>query len=365
MIRVGIAGLSASGGWAARSHLAAIRGSSDFRIEGVSASTPDSARRSAEMYGIPRGFDSIDEMAAADEIDLVVVAVRVPHHVDLVGRVIRAGTSVLCEWPLAPTEAEAGALAELARASGVRAFVGLQGRSDPSVRYIGDLVRSGAIGIVLSTSIVASGMSWGLATNDRSTYLRHRHNGATMLSIPFGHTIDVVQQCLSEIRSLSALEAVRTDQVTNRDDGSMLVATAPDQLVVQGELDGGAVLSVHYRGGRSAANNFSWQIDGTAGSLLVEGPTGHLQHGDVTIRGALDGSDALSDLTVPASFDLAPGFARADPAHAVANAYARLHVDLVTGSASVPGFDDAVRLHRLLSTIETSAESGTRLTIGC
>ncbi len=364
MIRVGIAGLSASGGWAARSHLPALRASTGFRLEGVSGSTPDSAHRAAEKYGIPRSFGSIDELAGSDDIDLVVVAVRVPHHLELVNAVIRAGTPVLCEWPLAPTLGEAESMADAARARGIGAWIGLQARSDPSIRYIGELVGRGAIGTVLSTSIVASGMSWGRSTNDRSRYLRDRSNGATMLSIPFAHSIDAVQQCLGDIVSLSALEALREERVDNRDDGSVVIATAPDQLVVQGELDGGAVLSVHYRGGRSAANNFSWQVDGSEGTLLIEGPTGHLQHGDVTIRGAIDGGTELVELPVPGGFDLAPGFARDDPAHAVANAYARLHSDLAAGGDTVPGFGDAVRLHRLLSAIETSAQSGVRVTIG-
>ncbi|MES2169520.1 MAG: Gfo/Idh/MocA family oxidoreductase [Actinomycetota bacterium] len=363
VIRVGIAGLSADGGWAARSHLPAIAASAGYSLAGVVASSPESGARAAERYGIPRSFDFIEDLAGSDDIDLVVVAVRVPHHVELVSAAIRAGKPVLCEWPLAPTLAEAKELASAVRSAGTRAWIGLQARSDPSIRYIGELVARGAIGTVLSTSVVASGMSWGRSTSTRSSYLRERSNGATMLSIPFAHSIDALQQCLGDVVRFSAFEALREEHVTNRDNGSVVIATAPDQLVVQGELDDGAVFSAHYRGGRSAASNFSWQIEGTEGSLLIEGPTGHLQHGDVTIRGAIDGGAELVELPVPERLDLAPGFARDDPAHAVANAYARLHSDFVAGETTVPGFDDALRLHGLLSAIHASAESGRRLTI--
>ena len=363
VIRVGIVGLSASGGWAARSHLPALAASDRYRLDGVAASTTESARRAADAYDIPRSFGSIEELANADEIDLVVIAVKVPHHAELVGPVMRAGKSVLCEWPLAPTADGAGELADEARRRGIHTAVGLQARSDPSIRYIRELVERGAIGTVLSTSVIASGMSWGDLTDTRSSYLRDSRNGATMLSIPFAHTVDALQHCLGPFSTLSALEALRVEQATNRDDHSIVRATAPDQLVVHGLLRDGAVVSIHFRGGRSAGTNFLWQIDGSDGVLVIEGPTGHLQHGNVTIRGAIDGASALAEIPVPALLDLAPEFPREDPAHAVANAYERLYSDLASAEATVPGFDDAVRLHRFLETISDSAQSGARTMI--
>jgi predicted dehydrogenase len=45
-------------------------------------------------------FCSAKDLADADEVDPVVISVKVSHHRDLVMPVLDAGKAVLCEWPL-------------------------------------------------------------------------------------------------------------------------------------------------------------------------------------------------------------------------------------------------------------------------
>ncbi|WP_419665120.1 hypothetical protein [Streptomyces sp. 2-1] len=49
---MGIIGLSVSGGWAAASHLPALRTLDGFDIRALSTSNPDSARRAGEQHGL-------------------------------------------------------------------------------------------------------------------------------------------------------------------------------------------------------------------------------------------------------------------------------------------------------------------------
>jgi len=44
---------------------------------------------------------------------------------------------------------------------------------------------------------------------------------------------------------------------------------ADDQVCVTGLLEGGAALSIHYRGGSSRGTNLFWEINGTEGDLQV------------------------------------------------------------------------------------------------
>ena len=44
---------------------------------------------------------------------------------------------------------------------------------------------------------------------------------------------------------------------------------ADDQVCVTGLLEGGAALSIHYRGGHSRGTNLFWEINGTEGDLQV------------------------------------------------------------------------------------------------
>jgi predicted dehydrogenase len=136
--------------------------------------------------------------------------------------------------------------------------------------------------------------------------------------------------------------------------------TTDDQIAVTGVLEGGAVASLHFRGGESAATALRWEINGTEGDLLITGDLGYLHLGRVTIRGAQRQGSALTELAVPARYHLLPELMdqQAEPFYGVANAYARLRSDLAEGTERVPTFAAAVERHRLLDRIEQAARTG-------
>jgi predicted dehydrogenase len=358
-IGLGIIGLSASGGWAAQGHLPALGAVRGFEIRALSASSPAAAKAAGEKYGIPLAFGSAEDLVRRDEVDLVVVAVKVPRHRELVLRALDAGKMVLCEWPLGNGLAEAEELTALAESSGVRSFVGLQARSAPSVCYLRDLIAGGYVGEVLSTSVIASGIGWGAEFAPGGEYLLDHSNGATMLTIPFGHAIDALTMTLGEFTHLNATLATRRRHVRNQATGQLAPMSAADQIAVSGVLEGGAVASVHFRGGMSRATNFHWEINGTDGDLLLTGSSGHLQFGQVTIYGAQGKATSPTELRVPASYSsLTHGDASgAQMWHPVAHAYERIRTDLELGTHEGPDFAHAARNHRLLDRIERAATS--------
>src|SRR5207247_4369408 len=156
-----------------------------------------------------------------------------------------------CEWPLGNGLNEAETLAALAKKKGVLAVVGLQARSAPSVAYVRDLITQGYVGEVLSTTLIGSGMGWGPTVEPYNAYLNDKQNGATMLSIAVGHTADALCYCLGEVRELSATMAMRRKTFTIAGTGETKPMNAEDQVGVSGLREGGAVFSLHYRGGVS------------------------------------------------------------------------------------------------------------------
>ncbi|MEV7866823.1 Gfo/Idh/MocA family oxidoreductase [Streptomyces sp. NPDC088124] len=357
---VGIVGLSADGGWGARGHLPALAAVAGYELRALTASTPESARKASSAFGLPESAAGTDagELAARDDVDIVVVTVRVPRHRELILPVLQAGKTVLSEWPLGNGLAQAEELASLAAGAGVRTAVGLQARSAPVVRYLRDLIADGYVGEVLSTTLVGSGGGWGRAVPERTAYVADRANGATLLTVPFGHTLDALTMVLSGFDSLTATTATRRPEVRIAETGAPLAMTAEDQIAVTGRLASGAVASLHYRGGSSRGTNLLWEINGTEGDLVVTGGTGHLQFGQVELRGSRGDEEALRPLAVPESYQLAPGLE--GPAGIVANAYAQLRADLAEGTHHVPDFAHAVAHHRLLDRITRAAETGTR-----
>ncbi len=361
-IRVGIIGLSAHGGWAARAHVPALAAAPGYELTALSASSPASARAAGDKFGVPHVYHDPADLAAADQVDLVVVSVRVPRHRELVTPALEAGKMVLSEWPLGNGLAEAEEIAGLAR--GAVTAVGLQARSAPVVRYLRDLIADGYVGTVLSTTMIASGSSWGATTSEPGqAYLVDRSQGASMLTIPFGHTVDALTMVLGDFVDVQARTAIRRPVSLDAQTSVEYIRTAPDQLVVNGSLVGGAVAAIHYRGGLSHGTNFHWEINGTEGDLVVTGPNGHLQLAPVQVFGAQAGSSGLEHLPTPSRYHAVSGVAANHPACAVAHAYESLRTDLATGTHVTPDFDHAVTIHRLLATIEASAETGRRMTL--
>jgi predicted dehydrogenase len=120
-----------------------------------------------------------------------------------------------------------------------------------------------------------------------------------MLTIPFGHTVDGLAAALGEPAVQHATLATRRAQVRDADSGDMVPMTAADQIAVTAVLPGGAVLSAHYRGGRSRGANLRWEINGTDGDLVIEAPSGHLQMALPTVLGGHGRDRALAPLEVP------------------------------------------------------------------
>jgi predicted dehydrogenase len=359
---VGIVGLQPGRSWAARAHIPALQAlSEDFEIVGVANTSLASAEKAAGATGLPRAFASVAELIAAPEIDIVAVTVKVPPHLEIVKAAIGAGKHVYCEWPLGNGLAEAEELAALARSKGVLGVVGTQARVAPEIEYLGHLIADGFVGEVLSTTLVARGGGWGGSISEKKTYayLLDRANGATMLTIPVGHTLAALRDVLGDVAEVSAVLATRRPTALAVDTGETLPVSAPDQVLVSGVLASGAPLSIHYRGGAARDNDgLVWEINGTEGDILISGPSGHTQMVQLSLKGARNGEKVFRPLEVPASYrsgwpeDVEPGN--------VARVYARMARDLREGTRSAPSFEDAVAVHRIIAAIERAAESGSR-----
>src|SRR5205823_2737609 len=214
-IRVGIIGANPDRGWAAQAHIPALKSlPDDFEITALSTTRRESADAASKLFGVSAAFDNHQDLVSRADVDVVAITVKVPYHLELATAALEAGKAVYCEWPLGNGLVEAQTLAALANKKGALAVVGLQARSAPSVAYVRDLIKQGYVGEVLSTSLIGSGLGWGATVEPFNAYLNDKKNGATMLSIPLGHTADALVHCLGEVRELSATMTVRRKSFT-------------------------------------------------------------------------------------------------------------------------------------------------------
>ncbi|MET7439588.1 Gfo/Idh/MocA family protein [Streptomyces sp. NPDC005496] len=354
-IGVGIIGGS-QGGWASISHIPALKALPDYELRAVSTSRRESAQAAAQEFGVQGAYDNHADLLAHPGVDVVVVAVKVPYHRELITAAIEAGKTVYAEWPLALNLTEADELTRRAEAAGVRTVIGLQGRYHPELRYARRLIEEGRIGRVIGTTMVASGMVWGPQTTKNHTYWFDNSQGATPLTAAALHAVDALNVTLGEFEHLSSNLVLGRREVAVSDDGGRVIpVTTPDQISLIGTLEGGAAASVFYRGGASRGDNFRWEINGTDGDIVVTAPWGNLQVTDLTVEAGFGEDATVAPLEIPAEYtsDIPPGLA--GPSRNVAALYTKLARDLRDGTHTVPDFTYALRRHRFLDAVERSS----------
>lgn len=170
-----------------------------YRIAGIANPSAASATAAAHDLGNVRAFSSVKELVDSPEVDLIAITVKVPHHAELVRLALGAGKHVLCEWPLA----EAEDLAALAACSGLVAAVGLQAVFAPAIDGLAEIMESGVLGSILSSTLVGYGMTWGREIEQRNAYLLDATNGATTLTLAIGHALSAVEAALGRITAVS------------------------------------------------------------------------------------------------------------------------------------------------------------------
>ena len=361
---VGIIGVSPFRGWAAAAHIPALRALPNYEIRALSAHSEESAGAAGEAFGIRAVFSDHEQLVTQPDIEVVAVTVKVPHHRELVSAALAAGKAVYCEWPLGRDLVEARAMEALADELGVRTVVGLQARQAPAIEFVQELLSDGYVGEVLSTTIVGLSVR-GAVVGQANAYMLDETNGADLLTIAVGHSLDILNHVLGEFADLSAVSDLRRPLITIEETGEQIVKTAPDQIALIGTLASGATASVHVREAVAGGTGFLWEINGTDGTLRVTADEAQPQIFPLTVAGAR-GQNEPAELAVPTALTQRwPALSSLEgaPAYNVGRAYAAFAADIDRGTYTVPDFADAVRRHEVIAAIERSATSRERVRV--
>jgi predicted dehydrogenase len=359
---VGIIGVNPAWGWAAAAHIPALRALPNYEVRALSATSAEAARRAGEAFGVAAVFAHHDELVAQPDVDVVAVTVKVPHHRELVSAALAAGKAVYCEWPLGRDLDEAREMAALAAKQGVRTVIGLQARQAPAIAFLRDLLSDGYVGEVLSTTMIGVSVAGDIVMQP-NVYMLDGSNGANLLTVAFGHSLDTLNHVLGEFADLSAVSATRRPLITAEQTREQIVKTAADQIAVIGTLTSGATASIHVREAVAGGIGFLWEINGTDGTLRITADAALPEIFPLTVAGARGGGEPVQ-LAVPAALTRKwPTLASLEgaPAYNVGRAYAAFAADIANGTHTVPDFADAVRRHEVIAAIERSAASGERL----
>jgi predicted dehydrogenase len=314
------------------------------------------------VFGVSAVFPDHEQLVSQPDVDVVAVTVKVPHHRALVSAALGAGKAVYCEWPLGRDLDDAQAMAALAAEQGVRTVVGLQARQAPAIQFVQELLGDGYVGEVLSTTMVGLSVPGGVVVGPNA-YMLDKTNGANLLTIAVGHSLDILNYLLGEFADLSAVSELRRPLITIQETGEQIVKTAADQIAVIGTLRSGATASIHVREAVAGGTGFLWEINGTDGTLWIIADEAQPQIFPLTVAGA-HGRNQPAELAAPAALTQKwPALTSlvGTPAYNVGRAYAGFAADLDNGTHTVPDFADAVRRHQVIAAIQRSAAAGERV----
>ncbi len=226
-----------------------------YRLKWLCDLDAEKTRRGVADYG-GQGTQSLDEVLADPEVDLVTLATPVATHAALAQRALASGKHVLVEKPVAASVAEADALVSAAKTARGVLCVGHQRRFSSNQRAVEAVLASGELGQVVSVHLDISVMdaTGGVPSVDPSTWTERftRSHG-------YDYLVHHVDQICRLFREWPRQIQGRMATLAGRD--------LPCAMQMAMTMPSGVLASVDLR--YSHAPDFKWQIDGEKASLRM------------------------------------------------------------------------------------------------
>ncbi|THV30091.1 Gfo/Idh/MocA family protein [Glycomyces paridis] len=122
----------------------------DCRVTAVASRSAERAAAFAKKYDIDNTWDSVQALAADDQVDIVYVATPHSHHYLPTLQLLEAGKHVLCEKAFAYNAAQARTMFDVAREHQRFLMEAMWTRCNPAIREMRRAIQEGMIGEVVS-----------------------------------------------------------------------------------------------------------------------------------------------------------------------------------------------------------------------
>ncbi len=154
-----------------------------YRVVGLTSRTRALAHSVAELRGIAKVYDTVEQMLDDPDVDVVDVAVPPAAQPDVIHAILahpRKVRGILAQKPLAMTYSAARSIVEACEAAGVVLQVNQNMRYDHSVRALKTLINRGVLGDPVLATIemraIPHWMSWAEGGRSLATYIMSIHH---------------------------------------------------------------------------------------------------------------------------------------------------------------------------------------------
>jgi predicted dehydrogenase len=243
------------------------------QVRGVLGSTPERGAGRVDALGVPRAYDSLDDLLADPAVQVVHVTSPNDLHVAQTRAILASGRHVVCEKPLALTSAGSLELVELAAASGLVNATNFNIRYYPLNQQARETVAAGMFGDVrLVTGRYFQ--DWLLLESDWNWRLQPDRGGALRAVGDIGsHWLDLMTYITGQ-RIVSVMADLTTFIGTRHEPTGPLATFATER---SGETvsrpmasEDTASILLRFEGGARGAVNISQISPGRKNSLQYE-----------------------------------------------------------------------------------------------
>jgi len=339
---VGIVGAGVIG----QVHAAALGSVPGARLVAVADVVPEAARALAATHGV-EAADSLDELLARPDVEVVILATPSGLHPDQAVAAAGAGRHIITEKPMAIDLAGIDRMTGAAREAGVHLAVIFQTRFQPDVLRLKRAVAAGLFGRPVAGNAIVhwhrSQAYYDASGGWRGT--RALDGGGALMNQSI-HTIDLLQWVLGPVERVSAETATLAHEMETED-------TATAAL----RFRNGALGTIQGTTAAATDRPVRLEIVGTTGRAVLEGGALTVWEPERGVPAAelLDDADrAMSDGWVPGE-PMGAGHARQ---------LGRIFAALSRGDVPpVPGHEARAAVEIILSIYE-SARTGQRVILG-
>jgi predicted dehydrogenase len=246
-----------------RAHIPAFQ-SQGCRVVAVCQRDQASAKKIADAYGIPEVFARWQDVLERARPEIVVIATPPHLHRDIALAAFAAGAHVLCEKPVAMTQAEARAMVDAATRAGRVAVTGFNWRFPAAMQRLHTMLAEGFVGRVMHVSGRWFGARWADEASAATWRMDRAQAGHGAMGDMGVHLVDLVRWTCGDVKRLVAHAGIAYPRTVP---GTSKSADAEDYATVVAELATGAEATLAVSRAAHGRNDHLLEIYGTRGAL--------------------------------------------------------------------------------------------------